>query len=451
MSDAILVADDEPGIRESLAEVLRDAGYRVETAADGTAALAALETNDFSIIVTDLRMPGSDGLSVLKRAHEVSPQTIVIIMTAHASVDTAVDALRAGAVDYVLKPVIFDELLAKIARALEHRQAIWEAQHLRQEAERRYDFAQLVGKGPQMSAVFQLITKVAPTQSTVLITGESGTGKEVVARAIHHYSQVASRIFLPINCAAIPESLLESQLFGHIRGAFTGAIASQEGLFSRARGGTIFLDEIGEMPLGLQSKLLRAIEAKEILPVGSTEPLTIDIRIIAASNRDLQKMANEGTFREDLYYRLAVIEIQLPPLRDRREDIPPLIEYLVRRHNRELKRAYRGIDNAAMKILLSQSWKGNIRELDNAIEHAIIVGDGEWVTPADLPRSVHREVAVETTSGDDLREALRGYERVHIETVLRRTSGDKRVAADRLGLSLSSLYRKIDELGIGLG
>ena len=451
MSDAILVADDEPGIRESLAEVLRDAGYRVETAADGTAALAALETNDFSIIVTDLRMPGSDGLSVLKRAHEVSPQTIVIIMTAHASVDTAVDALRAGAVDYVLKPVIFDELLAKIARALDHRQAIWEAQHLRQEAERRYDFAQLVGKGPQMSAVFQLITKVAPTQSTVLITGESGTGKEVVARAIHHYSQVASRIFLPINCAAIPESLLESQLFGHIRGAFTGAIASQEGLFSRARGGTIFLDEIGEMPLGLQPKLLRAIEAKEILPVGSTEPITIDIRIIAASNRDLQKMANEGTFREDLYYRLAVIEIQLPPLRDRREDIPPLIEYLVRRHNRELKRAYRGIDNAAMKILLSQSWKGNIRELDNAIEHAIIVGDGEWVTPADLPRSVHREAAVETTSGDDLREALRGYERVHIETVLRRTSGDKRVAADRLGLSLSSLYRKIDELGIGLG
>ena len=451
MSDAILVADDEPGIRESLAEVLRDAGYRVETAADGTAALAAIETNDFSVIVTDLRMPGGDGLSVLKRAHEVSPQTIVVIMTAHASVDTAVEALRAGAVDYVLKPVIFDDLLAKIARALEHRQAIWEAQHLRQEAERRYDFAQLVGKGPQMSAVFQLITKVAPTQSTVLITGESGTGKEVVARAIHHYSQVASHIFLPINCAAIPESLLESQLFGHLRGAFTGAIASQEGLFSRARGGTIFLDEIGEMPLGLQSKLLRAIEAKEILPVGSTEPMTIDVRIIAASNRDLETKANEGTFREDLYYRLAVIEIRLPPLRDRREDIPPLIEYLVRRHNREMKRAYRGVDNAAMKILLSQPWKGNIRELDNAIEHAIIVGDGEWVTPADLPRSVHREAAVEAASGDDLRDALRGYERVHIETVLRRTNGDKRVAADRLGLSLSSLYRKIDELGIGLG
>jgi transcriptional regulator with PAS, ATPase and Fis domain len=236
-----------------------------------------------------------------------------------------------------------------------------------------------------------------------------------------------------------------------VRGAFTGAISSQEGLFSRARNGTIFLDEIGEMPLGLQSKLLRAIEAKEILPVGSTEPVKIDVRIIAASNRDLKKMASEGAFREDLYYRLAVVEIALPPLRDRREDIPPLVEYLVRRHNREMKRAYRGVDNAAMKVLLSQPWKGNVRELDNAIEHAMIVGDAEWITPADLPRSVSQELAPEASTGDDLREALRAYERVHIETVLKRTQGDKRAAADRLGLSLSSLYRKIDELGIGLG
>ena len=449
--DAILVADDEPGIRTSLAEVLRDAGYRVETAADGAAALAALEANDFSAIVTDLRMPGADGLSVLQRAREISPQTIVILMTAHASIETAVEALRQGAMDYVLKPVIFDDLLGKIARALEHRQAVWEAQQLRHESAQRYDFAQLVGKGPQMSAVFQLVTKVAPTNSTVLLTGESGTGKEVIARAIHHYSLVADRIFLPINCAAIPESLLESQLFGHVRGAFTGAVSAQEGLFSRARNGTIFLDEIGEMPLGLQSKLLRAIEAKEILPVGSTQPVKIDVRIIAASNRDLKKMAGEGTFREDLYYRLAVIEIALPPLRDRREDIPPLVEYLVRRHNREMKRAYRGVDNAAMKVLLAQPWKGNVRELDNAIEHAMIVGEGEWITPQDLPRAVSHELAPEATAGDDLREAMRTYERMHIETVLKRLQGDKRAAADRLGLSLSSLYRKIDELGIRPG
>jgi transcriptional regulator with PAS, ATPase and Fis domain len=270
----------------------------------------------------------------------------------------------------------------------------------------------------------------------------------VIARAIHHYSLVADRIFLPINCAAIPESLLESQLFGHVRGAFTGAVSAQEGLFSRARNGTIFLDEIGEMPLGLQSKLLRAIETKEILPVGSTEPVKIEVRIIAASNRDLKAMANEGTFREDLFYRLAVVEIALPPLRDRREDVPPLIEYLVRRHNREMKRSYRGVDNATMKVLLSQPWKGNVRELDNAIEHAMIVGDGEWITPADLPRSVQPAVAPESSAADDLRDALRAYERVHIETVLKRVQGDKRVAAERLGLSLSSLYRKIDELGI---
>jgi len=442
MAEAILVADDEPGVRESLAEVLRDAGYRVETAPDGESALAALERNDFSVVVTDLRMPGADGLAVLRRTHEVSPQALVILMTAHASVDSAVEALRAGAVDYVLKPVVFDDLLAKVARALEHRRAIWEAQQLRQEAEKKYDFGQLVGKSPRMAQVFGLLQKVAPTQSTVLITGESGTGKEVVARAIHHYSLVSSRIFLPINCAAIPEALLESQLFGHVRGAFTGAVTAQEGLFSRARGGTIFLDEIGEMPLGLQSKLLRAIEA-----------ITIDIRIIAASNRDLRRMAGEGTFREDLYFRLAVVEIELPPLRDRREDVPPLVEHLVRRHNREMKRAYRGVDNAAMKLFLAQPWKGNVRELDNAIEHAMIVGAGEWITPADLPRGLRTDDVDPSgdPTGDDLREALRAYERIHIETVLRRAQGDKRAAADRLGLSLSSLYRKIDELGLRVG
>jgi two-component system response regulator PilR (NtrC family) len=449
MADAILVADDEPGVRESMAEVLRDAGYRVETAADGTAALAALEANEFGVVVSDLRMPGADGLDVLARAHAISPQTMVLIMTAHASIESAVQALRAGALDYILKPVLFDDLLAKVSRALAHRQTVWEAQQLRHEIERHYDFGQMVGKSAAMRAVFALVEKVAPTQSTVLITGESGTGKEVVARAVHHHSQVASRIFLPVNCAAIPESLLESQLFGHVRGAFTGAIASQEGLFSRARGGTIFLDEIGEMPLGLQSKLLRAIETKEILPVGSTEPVRVDIRVIAASNRNLRSMADEGTFREDLYYRLAVVEVVLPPLRERREDIPPLVEHLVRRHNRELKRAYRGVDNATMKLLMTQTWKGNVRELDNAIEHAMIVGNGEWIMPDDLPRSVQRDRVLEPPAGDDLREALRAYERVHIETVLRRTTGDKRAAADRLGLSLSSLYRKIDELRIG--
>ena len=448
MPEAILVADDEPGVRESLAEVLRDAGYDVRTAPDGPNALGALDEREFAVVLTDLRMPGADGLAVLRRAHETSPQTLVVVMTAHGSVETAVEALRNGAADYILKPVVFDELLAKVKRLLEHRHLAWEAQMLRREVEGHHDFEGLVGQSRAMREILELIKKVAPTQSTVLVTGESGTGKEVVARAIHHQSQVANRIFLPVNCAAIPENLLESQLFGHVRGAFTGAVSSQEGLFSRAKSGTIFLDEIGDMPLGLQSKLLRAIEAKEILPVGSTQPVTIDVRVIAASNRDLLNMANEGRFREDLYYRLNVINIHLAPLRERREDIPGLVEFLVRRHNREMKRAYRGVDNATLKLLMSQPWKGNVRELDNVIEHAMILGDGEWITVPDLPRALRESDGTLPPVGDELREALRAYERIHIETVLRRTSNDKRKAAELLGLSLSSLYRKLNELGI---
>jgi two-component system response regulator PilR (NtrC family) len=451
MPDAILVADDEPGVRESLAEILRDAGHDVHTAADGRAALAALDTHDFAIVVTDVRMPGADGLEVIRRAREISPQTLAIVMTAHGSVDTAVDALRAGAGDYILKPVVFDDLLSKVERLLEFRQLAWQTQMLRREVEGQFDLEGLVGESGAMREVFQLIRKVAPTRSTVLITGESGTGKEVVARAIHHFSEVSGRIFLPVNCAAIPENLLESQLFGHVRGAFTGAVTSQEGLFSRAKGGTIFLDEIGDMPIGLQSKLLRAIEAKEILPVGSTNTVTVDVRIVAATNQDLQKMTEEGRFREDLYYRLNVVRIELPPLRDRREDIPRLVEFLVRRHNREMKRAYRGVDNATLKVLMSQPLKGNVRELDNLIEHAMILGEGEWITTADLPRHLRDGDAPLPAVGDELREALRSYERIHIESVLKRCDRDKRKAADLLGLSLSSLYRKMNELGIDLG
>ena len=450
MSETILVADDEPGVRESLAEVLRDAGYVVQTAADGSIAQKALEERDFSLVVTDLRMPGADGLEVLKRARAISPQTLVLVMTAHASVDTVVEALRAGATDYILKPVMFEELLAKVERLLEHRQLAWQAQMLQRQVEAQYDFQGMVGSSGAMREVVELIKKVAPTQSTVLITGESGSGKEVVARAIHQLSAVAQKIFLPVNCAAIPENLLESQLFGHVRGAFTGAVTSQEGLFSRARGGTIFLDEIGDMPFGLQSKLLRAIESKEILPVGSSHPVTVDVRIIAASNRRLLQMVEAGTFREDLYYRLNVVNIELPPLRDRREDIPTLLEFLVRRHNREMKRAYKGVDNATLKVLMSQPWKGNVRELDNVVEHAMILGNGEWITTADLPRALRDTDEPLPPVGDELRDALRAYERIHIESVLRRAGQDKRKAADMLGLSLSSLYRKLNELGIEL-
>ena len=324
----------------------------------------------------------------------------------------------------------------------------WEAQVLRREVEARFDFENIVGKSRAMADIMTLIRKVAPTNTTVLVTGESGVGKEVVARAIHHFSEQRDKLFLPVNCCAIPENLLESQLFGHLKGAFTGAVMAQEGLFQRARGGTIFLDEIGDLPLSLQVKLHRAIEQKEVLPVGSTTPAKVDIRIIAATNRVLKDEVAKGAFREDLYYRLNVLEIHVLPLRERREDIPLLAEYFVAKHNRDLKKAFKGVDNATMKTLMALPWKGNVRELDNVIEHAMILGEGEWITLRDLPRSLVDDTATIPFSGDCLRDALHSYEKTHIETVLKRTEYDKRRAADLLGISLSSLYRKMEELKI---
>ena len=447
----ILIAEDEAAVRESLAEVLRDEGYQVTTAADGTSALAVLDTQDFDLVLTDLRMPGADGLAILRHVREVSPQTLVLLMTAHATVETAVEALQRGVQDYLLKPLIFEDVLHKIDHLLQHRQVAWENQFLRSQVERQWDFDNLVGRSAAMREVMKLVRRVAPNPSTVLITGESGVGKEVVARAIHHFSEMRDRIFLPVNCGAIPEHLLESQLFGHLRGAFTGAISNQEGLFQRARGGTIFLDEIGDLPLNLQVKLVRAIEQKEILPVGATTPMKVEVRVIAATNRGLRQAVEEGSFRDDLYYRLNVVGIEIPPLRERREDIPPLIEHFIRLHNHELRKNFKGADSATMKVLMSLPWKGNVRELDNVVEHALIVGEDDWITLADLPRALKPDAGIAVPVGDSLRDALRAYEKAHIQAVLAKAGQDKKAAAEMLGVSLSSLYRKIEELGIGLG
>ena len=445
---SILLAEDEDGVRTSLEEVLGEEGYDVVATPDGAAAIAALDRREFDLVLSDLRMPHADGLAVLRHTREIAPQTLCLLMTAHATVDTAIAALRGGVEDYLLKPIIFDELLHKIASLLQRRQFAWDRQFLRGHLERQWDFDNLVGRSAAMREVMVLIKRVAPAPSTVLITGESGVGKEVVARAIHHFSERRDGIFLPVNCGAIPETLLESQLFGHLRGSFTGAVTNQEGLFQRARQGTIFLDEIGDLPLSLQVKLLRAIESKEILPVGATAPVKVDVRIIAATNRDLQREAQAGSFREDLYYRLNVFGIEIPPLRERREDIPPLIEHFIRLHNVELKKRFKGADGSLVKVLMSLPWKGNVRELDNVIEHAMILGDGDWLTPADLPRALRPSVDTPAPAADNLRDAMRAYEKAHIQSVLGRTEYDKRTAADLLGMSLSSLYRKIEELGI---
>ena len=448
MLGTIVIADDEALARQSVAEFLREEGYQVYEAADGQAALQLLEQFDVDLILSDLRMPGVDGLAVLQKVRELYPQTMLVLMTAYASVETVVEALRLGAQDYLLKPLLLDDLLHKVRRLLEHKRQAWEVQLLRREVSRHFDFDHMVGRSLAMKEIFELLKKVAPTNATVLITGESGVGKEVVARLIHNHSLQKEHVFLPINCSAIPEALLESQLFGHTKGAFTGAIGTQEGLFQRARGGTIFLDEIGEMPLTLQPKLLRAIEEKEVLPVGATTPVKIDVRILAATNRDLKKEIEASRFREDLYYRLNVIELHIPPLRERREDIPLLVEHLVQRHNQEMKKAYKGADNATMKLLMSLPWKGNVRELDNVLERAMILGDGEWISPKDLPRLEVPEGTPVVSLSDNLKEAVQAYEKSHIETVLKKTNGDKKSTAELLGLSLSSLYRKLDELGI---
>ncbi|HEX7406932.1 MAG TPA: sigma-54 dependent transcriptional regulator [Candidatus Binatia bacterium] len=445
---SILVAEDEAAVRESLAELLRDEAYQVTAVTDGTAAISALDTSEFDLVLSDVRMPGADGLAVLRHTREVAPQTLVLLMTAHATVDSAIEALRRGAQDYLLKPIMLEDVLHKIDYLLQHRQLAWENQILRGMADRKWDFDSLVGRSAAMREVMNLVRRVAPTPSTVLITGESGAGKEIVARAIHHFSELRDRIFLPLNCGAIPETLLESQLFGHMRGAFTGAISNQEGMFQRARGGTIFLDEIGDLPLNLQVKLLRVIETKEVLPVGASAPLKVDIRVIAATNRELRREVEEGRFRDDLYYRLNVFGIEVPPLRERREDIPSLVEHFIRLHNRELKKNCNGADSATLKILMSLPWKGNVRELDNVIEHSMILAESDWITIRDLPRALQQEVGFPAPVGDDLRNALRAYEKGHIHAVLAKCNHDKKAAAERLGVSLSSLYRKIEELEI---
>ena len=311
-----------------------------------------------------------------------------------------------------------------------------------------FDLGQIVGQSRALGALLDIVKKVAPTQATVLITGESGSGKELIAHAIHALSERRDKLFLPVNCGALPETLLESLLFGHMKGSFTGAFANQEGLFEKARGGTIFLDEIGEIPQHLQVKLLRALEAREILTIGNTTPRRIDVRVLAATNRNLKEEVTQGRFRDDLYYRLNIMELHIPALRDRPEDIPLLVEHLVRKHNPELNKHFKGVDAEALRILMSLPWKGNVRELDNVIEHTMILADGDWITGKDLPRSLLGAADAKTPFTPALKEAMRQYERQHILRVLEQAGQDRKEAARLLDISLSSLYRKLEELGI---
>lgn len=449
----ILVVDDEPIIRDSLAEYLGSQGFALRTAANGEDALAMAGKERFDVVLCDINMPGIDGIDVLDRLGQISPETFVLLITAYATVESAVEAFQKGAHDYLMKPILLHEVLGKIRRLLKQRDVYRENQWLRRELNRDADPGEMVtGRSPAMKLAIDLARKVGPLPSTVLILGESGTGKELLARAVHNFGQAAkptSGLFLAVNCAAIPENLLENQLFGHRKGAFTGADKDRDGMFVHAGAGTVFLDEIGEAPLAIQAKLLRAIEQKEVMPVGANEPVTVEARILAATNKDLKKEVEAGRFREDLYYRLNVVSIRLPPLRERREDIPELVETLLAKHSRAMGKRVTGCTHEAMQLLLDHPWKGNVRELDNALQRALILGDGPLVTPADLPTDVAPS-GPDPFAVDDLNAALERFERLHIERILKQTT-DKREAAKRLGIGLSSLYRKIEQYGLAGG
>jgi DNA-binding NtrC family response regulator len=447
---SILVVDDEPVIRDTLAEYLQQEGYGVTACGSGEEAVDLAGKQRFDVVLCDVNLPGLDGIEVLERIARVSPETFVILITAYATVETAVEAFQKGASDYLMKPVILREVLGKVRRLLKQRDLYRENQWLRRELNREAESGEMfVGTSPAMQAVLDLARKVAPAPSTVLLLGESGTGKELLARAIHRLAQAARPTagrFLAVNCAAIPRDLLENQLFGHRKGAFTGADRDSPGVFAHAGAGTVFLDEIAELPLETQAKLLRVIEQKEIFPVGASEPVQVEARVLAATNKDLAREATEGRFREDLFFRLNVVSIRIPPLRERREDIPELVDFLLARHTRAMGKRITGVSHETMQLLLAHPWRGNIRELDNALQRAVILGEGPLVTPADLPPDIAPQPA-DPFGVDDLGTAVERFERLHIERMLR-TCPDKREAARRLGIGLSSLYRKIEQYGI---
>jgi DNA-binding NtrC family response regulator len=443
----VLIVDDEEVLAATLQEFLQGEGYEVAVAGDAPSALALAERFEPEVALCDVQLPGLDGLELLDRLLQVRPETLVVMITAFATVENAVAAFRRGAHDYLMKPVILDELLAKIDRLTGYRGLLLENQALRRQLHGEAGAELLVGRSAAMKAVKTLIRKVGPTRSNVLITGESGTGKELVARALHALGPEPDAAFLAINAAAIPYDLLENQLFGHVRGAYTGADRDRAGLFVAAARWTVFLDEIGELPQATQAKLLRAIETKEVLPLGGTRPVHVAARVVAATNKDLAAEVAAGRFRSDLYYRLNVVSIPLPPLRERRDDIPELVSVLLERHARRLGRRVDGVDNATVRGLMAATWKGNVRELDNALERAVILAEGPILTPDDFPPGLIAEGEGDGLA-DDLRVAVRSYERHHIRRVLERSGDDKREAARRLGMGLSSLYRKLEELGL---
>lgn len=442
---SILIVEDEQLLRESLAELLRDEGYQVTQAGDGRQARELVLQQPFDLVLTDIRMPEMDGMTLLSHIQQIAPQTPVVVITAFGTVESAVSAMRRGAADYLLKPVQFEDVLLRVKRALEFGEIRRDRRFLTEQLAAGSSFHNLIGESPPMKRLFQLAMKLSGVRSNVLIVGASGTGKELFARAIHYNGITRDKPFVAVNCGAIPDSLIESELFGHRKGAFTGAINDRIGYFEAANGGTLFLDEISTLPMGVQSSLLRVLEERVVVPVGDTRPRPVDVRIIAASNQDLQDLVAEGSFREDLLYRLDVVRLEIPSLRERRQDIPLLAHHFLDKYSREMNARILGISNGAMRALLNHEWRGNVRELENVIERAVIFADDREIGVEDLPFDTGQ---VTDDVGEDLKEAIRQFERQHIIYSLRRHRYDKAETAAHLGIGLSSLYRKLDELKI---
>jgi two-component system response regulator PilR (NtrC family) len=448
MIASILVADDEEQIRNSLCMVLQDEGYHCITAANGGEAIEALKKNSFDILISDLMMPVADGIEVLEYTLKHASETLPIIITAHATVETAIKALRKGAADYILKPLDFDEVILRIENLLKQKSLIQENKYLREQIDQEFNFNHIIGESEAMKEVYRVVKRVSGVTSNVMITGPSGSGKELVARAIHSNGPRASKPFIAINCGAIPKDLVESELFGHKKGAFTGAISDKDGVFVAADQGTVFLDEIGEIPLDQQVNLLRVIQEREVKPIGSNRTISFDTRIIAATNKNLQEEVEKGNFRDDLFYRLNVIEIPLPPLSKRKEDIPLLAHHFLKKYSRELNRPVKGISSSAMANLINFDWKGQVRELENIIERAVLLGDDEYINVNDLPGNIQKAEPTVAFQENSLEDAVQMFEKHHIKSVLRRTEGNKAEAARLLGIDPSTLYRKMDRMGI---
>jgi len=438
----VLVVDDEFSVRDSLEQWFKKDGYRTGSAQDAHEALRMLEESGWDVLLVDIKMPGMDGLELQRRIHEIDPDLIVIMITAYASVDTAVQALKEGAFDYITKPVDPDELSHLVRRAVERRRLAAENVQLRENVEQLVTPTEIVGESQQMKKVLELVRSVAGTDATVLIRGESGTGKELIAQAIHANSKRRFFPIVPVNCGALPETLLESEIFGHEKGAFTGAQFRRKGKLEMANGGTLFLDEVGTISLQTQVDLLRVIETKEFNRLGGSKPVKVEFRVISATNQNLEQMVEEKKFREDLYFRLNVVSVQLPPLRERREDIPPLAQHFLDRFSRQMNRPFKEFEAAATDLLVRYGWPGNARELANAVERALVVGKPPIVRAGDLP--VRLSENVEQPTCDSMAE----MERSHIQKILERTSGNVTRAAEILKIDRVTLYNKIKKYGL---